>query len=120
MSILTWEFSVLSSNPEDTKYTVFMTNDSLHPRLSLEPTSKILRISTIHQWVSAFNSFIVFFTEKKAAATAGLLKYAEVIRDIASKGGYWRYYDEQFCYLRQSKPTAFPWGQIHWELWFHS
>ena len=32
----------------------------------------------------------------------------------------WRYYDEQFRYLRQSSPVDFPWGQVHWELWFLS
>ena len=70
--------------------------------------------------MSAFNSFIAVYTEKQPSAAADLLKYVEVVQDIASKGGNWRYYDEQFRYLRQSSPTDAPWGQVHWELWFNS
>ena len=45
------------------------------------------------------------------------MKYWEVVRDLASKGGDWHWYDDQFHYLRQSAPEQYPWHRIHWELW---
>ncbi len=48
------------------------------------------------------------------------MKYCETVRDISAKGGDWRYYDEQFRFLRQSDPNIFPWDHIHWELWFQT
>ena len=40
-----------------------------------------------------------------------------MVRDIAAKQGNWRYYDEQFRFLRQSKPERYPWDNVVWELW---
>ena len=37
------------------------------------------------------------------------------MRDLAAKNVHWRYYDENFRFLRQK--TLLPWDQIHWELW---
>ena len=48
------------------------------------------------------------------------MKYGEVIRDLASRGSNWRYYDENFRYMRQSNPSAFPWNTVHSELWIRS
>ena len=31
--------------------------------------------------------------------------------------GNWRYYDEQFRFLHQSKPDRYPWDTVAWELW---
>ena len=48
------------------------------------------------------------------------MKYGEIVQDLASRGHDWHYYDENFRYLRQNQPSAFPWGVIHWELWMRS
>ena len=32
------------------------------------------------------------------------MKYSEIIRDLAARGYNWRYYDENFRYLRQTTP----------------
>ena len=77
--------ALLSPSPNDTKYAVPISHDSSQPRLCLEPATKIPRISTIQQWVSAFNSFIAVYTQKYSSSAADLLKYVEVVRDIASK-----------------------------------
>jgi len=51
---------------------------------------------------------------KKSASTIGnsiptdtpkLMKYCEIVRDIAAKPGDWLYYDEQFRFIRQSAPA---------------
>jgi len=48
------------------------------------------------------------------------MKYCGIVRDLANKQGNWRWYDEQFRFLRPSKPKSFPWDNVHWELWFQS
>ena len=48
------------------------------------------------------------------------MKYCEVVRDLAAKGGDWHWYDEQFRYVRQSAPEQYPWDRIHWELWLRA
>ena len=48
------------------------------------------------------------------------MKYGATIQDQAARGHNWRYYDENFRFLRQSQATSLPWGTIHWELWLKS
>ena len=57
------------------------------------------------------------YTVKYPLEVAALLKYCEVVRDIANKSGNWPYYDQQFRYLRQTNPEKFPWDRVMWELW---
>ena len=45
------------------------------------------------------------------------MQFCETVRDIATRGGDWNYYDEQFRYLRQGNPPKYPWEVVHWELW---
>ena len=45
------------------------------------------------------------------------MKYGEVVQDLAARGGNWKFYDDNFHFLRQSQPASFLWGVIHWELW---
>lgn len=46
------------------------------------------------------------------------MKYGSVIRELATLGANWKFYDENFRKLRQSQGTA--WDQIHSELWLRS
>ena len=39
------------------------------------------------------------------------MKYGEVVRDLAARGGNWRFYDTQFRSLRQSNVPGMPWAQ---------
>ena len=48
------------------------------------------------------------------------MKNGEVVQDLAARSHNWKFYDENFRFLRQSQPASFPWGVIHWELWMHS
>ena len=57
------------------------------------------------------------YTVKYLLQVVALLQYCEVVRDIANKSGNWRYYDQQFRYLRQTNPEKFPWDRVMWELW---
>ena len=61
--------------------------------------------------------FVAIYTIRVPNAISSLMKYCEVVRDIAAKQGNWRYYDEQFRFLHQSKPDRYPWDNVAWELW---
>jgi len=114
--------ALLSSTTEDPKYAVSVSNDS-EPgttRLCLEPINKAKRISTIGQWSTAISTFIAVYTIKFPASTSALMKYCEIVRDLANRSANWRWYDEQFRYLRQSNSSDYPWEQVQWELWFQS
>ena len=39
---------------------------------------------------------------------------------MAARGGNWKFYDENFRFLRQAQPASFPWSTIHWELWMRA
>lgn len=113
-----------SSTVEPTKYSVSVCTDSDHAnglgKLSLEPIQKPKRIASFGQWASAFNTFVAVYTVSFPTSAPALMKYCEIVRDLANKQGNWRWYDEQFRFLRQSEPKSFPWDNVHWELWFQS
>ena len=48
------------------------------------------------------------------------MKYGEVVQDLAARGGNWKFFDDNFHFLRQSQPASFLWGVIHWELWMRA
>ena len=83
------------------------------PQITLEPLHNAKRIQ---QWFSAFNIFVSVCSQKFTAETPRLVKYCEVVRDLAQKLGDWIWYDKQFRYLRQTAPKKYPWDQIHREL----
>lgn len=115
--------ALLFSSPQhDGKYSLFMTpsGGSRTPHLSLEPSHSHKKIVSIQQWVSAFNIFVSIYAERHASDTPRLMKYCEVVRDLAVKSGDWFWYDEQFRYIGQSNPELYPWDQIHWELWLRA
>ena len=116
--------TLLSDSPQEVgKYSLSMTPSvgaSSQPHLTLEPCHTSKRITNISQWVSAFTIFVSVYSEKVASHAAQLMKYCDVVRDLASKGGDWHWYDEQFRYLRQSSPEQYPWDQILWELWLRA
>ena len=60
---------------------------SSRPQITLEPLQNAKRIQSIQQWVSAFNIFVSVYSEKFTAETQQLMKYCEVVRDLAQKAG---------------------------------
>ena len=112
------------STVEPTRYSVSVCTDSLPDnglgKLSLEAVHKPKRIASFGQWASALNTFVAIYTVSFPASAPAPMKYCEIVRDLANKQGNWRWYDEQFRFLRQSEPKSFPWDNVHWELWFQS
>ena len=109
--------SLLTVTPDESKYRISVTNEHDNPSLCLEHVKPKRRSLSIDQWLTAFNVFVAVYTIKVPSAISSLMKYCEVVRDIAAKQGNWRYYDEQFRFLRQSKPDRYPWDNVAWELW---
>ena len=109
--------ALLSSFPDDDKFILSFNNDGKSPSLCLEPSKPKPKFLSLGQWQTAFNTFVAVYTVKYPLKVAALLKYCEVVRDIANKSGNWRYYDQQFRYLRQTNPEKFPWDRVMWELW---
>lgn len=71
-------------------------------------------------WIAAYQVFVGVYAQKYSSETPSLMKYSEIIRDLATRGYNWRYYDENFRYMRQQNPKAYPWGTVHGELWIRS
>lgn len=113
---------LLSLGTGDTRYHLSLSAEtgSSMPTLSLEPTQKTRQISNIETWTSAFQIFVGVYTGKYPMEAPALMKYGEVVRDLAARGGDWRFYDTQFRFLRQNNPAGMPWGTTHWELWIRA
>ena len=71
----------------------------------------------IGAWTSAFQIFVGVYTAKFPIDALVLMKYSEVVHDLAAHGADWRCYDTQFRVMCQSNPTEFSWGSTYWELW---
>lgn len=109
---------IASPNQSQYNFVVQTQHSSDRPVISLEPAQKPKRIANIDQWISAFQTFVAIYTVRSPTDAPALMKYSETVRDLAAKNAHWRYYDENFRFLRQK--TLFPWDQIHWELWLQA
>ena len=119
------DFGLLLNNKKDhDSFHLCLSNDMAssndQPRTTLEPKQKSKHINSIEMWVTAYQIFVGVYTHRYAVEAPFLMKYSEIIRDLAARGYNWRYYDENFRYLRQKDPKAYSWGAVHWELWIRS
>ena len=109
---------IASSNQSQYNFVVQTPHSSDRPVISLKPAQKPKRIATIDQWISAFQTFVAIYTVRSPTDAPALMKYSETVRDLAAKNAHWRYFDENFRFLRQK--TLFPWDQMDWELWLQA
>ena len=111
--------TLLPSLPGDPKYNFTVKSSGSNQHLiSLEPVQNSKRITSIDQWTTAFQVFVAVYTIRFPDSAPGLMKYSATVRDLAAKNAHWRYYDENFRYLRQK--SLFPWDEVHWELWLQA
>ena len=98
-----FDFNALLSNPifED-RYQVTISNSDKEkiPSLCLEPLAKAKKLSSIETWLSCFHIFVGVYTSRCPHEAPALMKYGEVVQDLAARGGNWRFYDENFRFLR--------------------
>ena len=83
--------SLLQSNVQHERYSLTMASNDIRnggqPQLTLEPCQQAKKITSLNQWLSAFNTFVAIYTEKFSGQAGSLMKYCETIRDIANKPG---------------------------------
>ena len=113
------DFGVLLPNPiTEGKFqiTISSGNDNAQT-VCLEPVAKTKKILSLDHWLSALHVFVGVYTQKYPSEAPALMKYGEVIKNLAARGCNWRFYNENFRFLRQTQPSTFKWSNIHWELW---
>ena len=91
--------TLLSSLPGDPKYNFTVKSSGSNynqPVVSLEPVQNSEHITSIDQWTTAFQVFVVDYTIRFPHSAPGLMKYSATVRDLAAKNAHWRYYDENF------------------------
>ena len=109
------DFGVLISNhlAGEDKYQISIVNGrSGQPSLFFEPSNKPKRIVNIEGWMSAFRIFVTVYTRKYPADAPALMKYGDLIQDLASRSHNWKFYDENFPFMSQSQSEAYPWGTV--------
>ena len=116
------DFGSLLSNSVHDKYQISVQNTDTGAPASfcLEPVSRPKKIMSIEVWQQAFNIFVGVYTQKHPHEAPALMKYGQTIRDLAASGQNWRFYDENFRFLRRAQANLVPWGSIHAELWLRS
>ena len=90
------------------------------PSLSFESVKKPKKIYSIDTWLPAFHVFVGVYTSRYTTEAPSLMKYGEIVQDLAVRGHNWRFYDENFRFLRQTQSSTLPWGAVHFELWLRS
>ena len=108
------ELSKLFNNSADDSYVLSVVNGSGQPTISLKPRSEG-KIYSIERWTKAFQIYMAILTLKQPEQAPNLLKYCDVVRDLAIKGYNWRMYDDSFRRMRETDPV--PWEQVIMELW---
>ena len=90
----------------------------------MSPNSKISLVPNqskksfnIDMRTTVFLRFMAIYTEQFSFEAPQLLKYAEIVRDLArrTQNLSWYTYDQQFCTLRET--VQIPWSRIHTEFW---
>ena len=108
-----FDFSALLSNPffED-RYQVTITNSDKEkiPSLCLEPVSKAKKHLSIESWLSCFHVFVGVYTSRCPHEAPALMKYGEVVQDLAARGGNWKFYDENFRFFKTDTTCFIPMG----------
>lgn len=105
------DFGVLISNhiQADNKYHISIVNGKGdQPSLCLEPSNKPKKKVNIEDWRSAFRIFVAVYTRKYTTEAPALMKYGDLIQDLASRSHNWRFYDENFRILRHANLRPFP------------
>ena len=108
------EFYTLLSSQGNDRFQLSFKNleGSNGPSICLEPVSRSHKNFNFNQWLQAFHVYVGVYTRRFPGEPPSLMKYCEIVQDLASRGFSWKFYDENFRFLRQSSPSAFPWGSI--------
>ena len=91
--------SLLDTSPNPDKFALSITAPtagigSKTPNFTFEPVNNAKKLTSIHEWVSAFHSFVAVYCEKFPRETPNLMQFCETMRNVVTHGGDWNYYDE--------------------------
>ena len=81
--------------------TISNSDSGFTPSLYLEPLAKHKKVTTIETWLSSFHVFVGAYTKQFPHEAPALMKYGEIIQDLAGRGHNWKFYNENFRFLRQ-------------------
>ena len=101
------------------KFTLTWDSSSSTPRVGMTKVQSKSQLS-INQWCVAYRIFMTIYTGRHPSMTAPLLKYYDLIEQLARDNFNWRAYDEQFRKKRQLQPTRKPWHLIDQDLYIKS
>lgn len=106
--------NAISTQP---KFTLQLDSDS---NISIAPSSRPQKIHSIEMWTTAFIRFMAVYTTKFPTESPQMLKYMEVVRDLAftRPGPAFLQYDTQFRLTRVSTPI--PWDYVMFEFWLRA
>ncbi|CAH3028687.1 unnamed protein product [Porites evermanni] len=110
------DFGSLLANPvlvDQYQITLNNSDSGFTPSLCLESLAKHKEVTTIKTSLSSFHVFVGAYTKQFPHETPALVKYGEIIQDLAERGHNWKFYDENFRLLRQAHRAALPWDRIH-------
>ena len=87
------------------------------PTVCVSPARPKDAAVSIDQWGRAFQLYMSAYLLQPAnlPCAVKMLKYTEVVRELADAGGDWRSYDAAFRTLRGR--CGWDWDSISWELW---
>jgi len=96
------DFGLLLMNPESESRCQFnlVNQTGEHPSLCLEPSTRPKKIHNIDTWMTAFRIFEAVYTQKHPNDAPSLMKYGDTIQDLAVHNHNWKYYDDNFRFLR--------------------
>ena len=66
---------------------------------------------------TAYQIFVGVYTRRYPVEAPFLIKYSEIIRDLAARGYNFR---RERSKSQTKRPKAYSWGAVHWELWIRS
>lgn len=88
------ELGSLLVNPifqDQYQITISNTTKGQSPSLSLESTAKPKRLANIETWEKAFRIFVGIYTQKYPQEAPSLMKYGEILHDLAARGQNWSF-----------------------------
>jgi hypothetical protein len=93
--------SLLRNLVMDNKFqlSVKPSSDGLASSLSLDPVTKPQKVASISMWMSAFSIFVGVYTQKYPHESPALMKYGDIVQDLADRGHNWRFYYQNFRFL---------------------
>ena len=109
-----FDFSALISNPVfENKYQLTINNSdkALVPSLCLEPVSKTKKYLSIELWLNCFYIFVGVFSRKYPNEAPAIMKYGDVVQDLAVRGHNWKCYDEKLSFPAAVTTNCIPMEQ---------